>query len=58
MGHSPGNWLAAYRADLTLGKTAICIFVAKFYELELGNCSISAIDESYNCNQNFYSVKK
>ena len=21
----PGNWLAAHRADLTLGKTAICI---------------------------------
>ena len=31
MGPSPGNWLAAHRADLTLGKTAICIFVAKFY---------------------------
>ena len=30
MGPSPGNWLAA-RADLTFGKTAICIFVAKFY---------------------------
>ena len=26
MGPSPGNWLAAHRADLTLGKTAICIF--------------------------------
>ena len=25
------NWLAAQRAVLTLGKTAICIFVAKFY---------------------------
>ena len=31
MGPSPGNWLAAHRAVLTLGKTAICIFVAKFY---------------------------
>ena len=31
MGPSPGYWLAALRADLTLGKTAICIFVAKFY---------------------------
>ena len=31
MGPSPGNWLAAHRADLTLGKTAICIFRAKFY---------------------------
>ena len=31
MGPSPGNWLAAYREDLTLGKTAICIFVAKLY---------------------------
>ena len=31
MGPSPGNWLAAHRADLTLGKTAICIFGAKFY---------------------------
>ena len=31
MGPSPDNWLAAHRADLTLGKTAICIFVAKFY---------------------------
>ena len=31
MGPSPGNWLASHRADLTLGKTAICIFVAKFY---------------------------
>ena len=35
MGPSPGNWLAAHRADttypdLTLGKTAICIFVAKY----------------------------
>ena len=27
----PGNWLATHRADLTLGKTAICIFVATFY---------------------------
>ena len=31
MGPSPGNGLAADRADLTLGKTATCIFVAKFY---------------------------
>ena len=31
VGHSPGNWLAAHRADLNLGKTAICTFVAKFY---------------------------
>ena len=31
MGPSPGTWLAAHRADLTFGKTAICIFVAKFY---------------------------
>ena len=31
VGPSPGNWLAAHRVDLTLGKTAICIFVAKFY---------------------------
>ena len=31
MGPSPGNWLAAHRADLTLGKTAFCIFEAKFY---------------------------
>ena len=31
MGPSPGNWLAAHRADLTLGKTAICIFGAKFF---------------------------
>ena len=31
MGPSPGNCLAAHRADLTLGKTAICIFAAKFY---------------------------
>ena len=31
MGPSSGNWLAAHRADLTLAKTAICIFVAKFY---------------------------
>ena len=31
MGPSPGNWLAAHRADLTLGKTAICLFVAMFY---------------------------
>ena len=31
MGRSPGNWLASHIADLTLGKTAICIFVAKFY---------------------------
>ena len=31
MGPSPGNWLAVHRADLTLGMTAICIFVAKFY---------------------------
>ena len=30
MSPSPGNWLAALRADLTLGMTAICIFVAKF----------------------------
>ena len=29
MDPSPGNWLAAHRADLTWGKTAICIFVAK-----------------------------
>ena len=28
-----GNWLAAHRADLTLVKTAICIFVVKFYAL-------------------------
>ena len=28
-----GNWQAALRADLTLGKTAICIIVAKFYAL-------------------------
>ena len=27
MGPSPGNWLAAHRAVLTLGRTAICIFV-------------------------------
>ena len=26
MGLSPGNWLAAHRADLTLGKTAILAF--------------------------------
>ena len=31
VGPSPGNWLATHRAELTLGKTAICIFVAKFY---------------------------
>ena len=31
MGLSLGNWQAAHRADLTLGKTAICIFVAMFY---------------------------
>ena len=31
MDPSQGNWLAAHRADLTLGKTSICIFVAKFY---------------------------
>ena len=31
MGPSPGNWLAAHRADFTLGKTVIYIFVAKFY---------------------------
>ena len=31
MGPSPGNWLAAYRADLTLGKTVICIVVAMLY---------------------------
>ena len=31
VGHSPGNWLAAHRANLTLGKTDICIFGAKFY---------------------------
>ena len=31
VGLSPGNWLAGHRADLTLGKTAICIFVARFY---------------------------
>ena len=31
MGPSPSNWLAAHRADLTLGKTAICMFVAMFY---------------------------
>ena len=24
-------WLAAHRADLTFGKTAICIFVEMFY---------------------------
>ena len=28
---SPGNWLASHRADLTLSKTAVCKFVAKFY---------------------------
>ena len=31
MGPSPGNWLAAHRADLTLGKAAICIIEAMFY---------------------------
>ena len=31
MDPSPGNWLAAHRADHTLDKTAICIFVAIFY---------------------------
>ena len=29
--HISGPPLAAHRADLTLGKTAICIFVANFY---------------------------
>ena len=41
MGPSPGNWLAAHRTDLTLGKTAICIFVAKFYGSmlsKIGDC--------------------
>ena len=33
VGPSPGNWLAAHTADITMGKTAICIFVAKFYGL-------------------------
>ena len=33
MGPSPGHLLAAHRADLTLGKTAMCIFVAMFYML-------------------------
>ena len=27
-----GNWLAAHRADGNFGKTAICIFGAKFYD--------------------------
>ena len=31
MGPSPGNWLATHRAYLTLSKTAMSIFVAKFY---------------------------
>ena len=32
MGLSPGNWLAAHRADLTLGKTAIwCIYSPAFF---------------------------
>ena len=35
VGPSRGNWLAAHRADLTLGKTAICIFIAKFYSLSI-----------------------
>ena len=25
------KWLAAHKADLSLGKTVICLFVAKFY---------------------------
>ena len=31
VGPSPGIWLAAHRVDLTYGKTALFIFVAKFY---------------------------
>ena len=31
VGPSPGHWLAAHRTELNLGKTAICIFVARFY---------------------------
>ena len=31
VGPSPGNWLAAHRAGLTLCKTDICIFVANCY---------------------------
>ena len=31
VGPSPGNWLAAHRANFTLGKAAICIFEKMFY---------------------------
>ena len=37
MGPPPGNWLAAHRADLTLGKIAICIFVAIVIKALLSN---------------------
>ena len=46
MGSSPGNWLAAHRADLALGKNAICIFVAKFYgRMPLLSPTLSAVQD-------------
>ena len=41
MGSSPGNWLAAHRADFTLAKTVICIFVAN-----------ATVNSSENVNHN------
>ena len=46
MDPSLGNWLAAHRADLTLDKTAICIFVAKFYgRMSFLSLTLSAVQE-------------
>ena len=46
VGPSPGNWLAAHRADLTLDKTAICIFVAMFYgRMSFLSPTLSAVQE-------------
>ena len=43
-------------ANLTVFAAVKLLPTLPFFEL--GNCSISAIDERYNCNRNFYTVKK
>ena len=40
-----------------LGNLACFLLSAEFF-FELGVCSISAINESYTCNRNFYTLKK
>ena len=53
--HLPHQWapLQAHRADLTSGKTAICIFVAKFY----GRCFIMVCLKSIENELPFIMVR-